>query len=153
MMRLLLILMLYVGTANASDNLRSSQKISQAGMQAQSERMKVVAQNIANANSTADSPDKNPYTRKILNVKNSTDNPDFIPLLKVDNITSDASAYNLKYEPGHPAADSDGYVKYPNVDINLEMIDAKEAQVTFEANLSAYEIAKSNQQKLLEALK
>jgi flagellar basal-body rod protein FlgC len=155
MIKILLSALMFCGIfyANASEGVKSAQKISQSGMQIQSERMKVIAQNIANSNSIADNPNEDPYRRKILNIKQSTDNKDSIPLLVVDEIKKDQSDFNLKYEPSNPAARADGYVRYPNVDINMEIVDAKEAQLSFEANLSAYEIAKSNHQKLLEAMK
>ena len=74
-------------------------------------------------------------------------------VVKVDKIVRDKSEFQLRYEPQHPAANESGYVRYPNVQIPLETVDAKEAQRTYEANMSALEIAKSNQVRLIEALK
>lgn len=153
-MRLIIIcLLIFINGANASDLLTSSQKISQEGMQLQSQRLKTIAQNIANANTTGQNPGDKPYQRKILVITNSYDDIYRSNLVKIDKIQKDAAPFNMRYEPSHPAADKNGYVLYPNLDINLEMIDAKEAQRSFEANLSALEIAKANKQKLLEALK
>lgn len=140
-------------TSNAEDSLFSSMRVSSQGMQIQNERLKVIAQNIANANVTAKTPDAKPYTRKILIIKDQYDEMLRADLTIVDEIVLDKTDYLYKLEPNHPAADNHGYVRYPNVDINLEMIDAKEAQRSYEANLSAFEIAKTNQSKLLEALR
>jgi flagellar basal-body rod protein FlgC len=140
-------------SAKAEDSLFSSMYVSSQGMQAHSERLKVIAQNIANANTTGKTPGSAPYRRKVILMKNEYDEKFRADVLQVNKIALDRSDYLYRFEPNHPAADDNGYVKYPNVDINLEMIDAKEAQRSYEANLSAFEIAKSNQLKLLEALK
>ena len=74
-------------------------------------------------------------------------------VLKVDSIKEDQSDFTLKYEPNHPAADNNGMVKYPNVNIIIETVDSKEAQRTFDANVNSLEIAKSNQNKVLELMR
>lgn len=139
--------------AFAYDPLDASKNVSQNGIKIASERLKIVSQNVANANSTAKDSAHDPYRRKILAVENIYDEELGAEVLKVSKIAADTSNFNYKFEPTHPAANEAGYVKYPNVDINLEMVDAKEAQTAFEANLSALEIAKSNQHRLLEAMK
>lgn len=155
MMRLPLSLLLVIisSLAYAEDSLFSSMYVSSQGMQAQSERLKVIAQNIANANTTGKTAGSDPYRRKVILLQNEYDEKFRADILQVSKIALDRSDYLYKFEPNHPAADNNGYVKYPNVDINMEIIDAKEAQRSYEANLSAFEIAKSNQLKLLEALK
>jgi flagellar basal-body rod protein FlgC len=137
----------------ASDTLDASIKTSVQGMKIQNERLKLIAQNIANANTTALTPEEKPYTRKILKIKNKYDPSVGTNLVQVDKIIKDNADYILKYEPFHPAADESGYVKYPNVNINLENVDAKEAQRTYEANLTALEIARSNKSKIIELMK
>lgn len=136
-----------------ADDLDSSIRVSAEGMQLQSQRMKLISQNIANANVTGATSQDEPYTRKVLHVKKIYDPKLGAETTVIDKVAKHKSEYMMKYEPSHPAADASGYVKYPNVDPVMEMVDAKEAQRTFEANLSAMEIAKSNQSKILEALK
>lgn len=139
--------------AGASNDIMASSRVSAQGLQLQSERLKIIAQNIANAETTASSSAANPYVRKVLQVKLKRDGLLGSEMTYVDKVVRDKSDFILRYYPSHPAADKDGYVKYPNVDQVLEMADAKEAQRSFEANLSALEIARSNQAKILEALK
>ncbi len=148
-----LLLFIFPFTAMATDSLTASQRISAHGMRAQSERLKVISQNIANANSTGKSPTEEPYRRKMPLIKSQYDQSIKSDMVKVDKIIRDKSEFKLRYEPHHPAADKNGYVRYPNIDIPLETVDAKEAQRTYEANMSALEIAKSNQVRLIEALK
>ena len=160
----LLILALFAGNFNGifssfadekiiSDPLEASIKISSSGMQAQSQRLKVVAQNIANSNVTGKTPNENPYRRKIIFFKNVYDPKLDAKVLKFDSIKEDQSDFTLKYEPNHPAADNNGMVKYPNVNIIIETVDSKEAQRTFDANVNSLEIAKSNQNKILELMR
>jgi flagellar basal-body rod protein FlgC len=136
-----------------SDPLEASIKISSSGMQAQSQRLKVVAQNIANSNVTSKTPNENPYRRKIIFFKNVYNAKLDTKILKVDSVKEDQSEFTLKYEPNHPAADNRGMVKYPNVNIIIETVDSKEAQRTFDANVNSLEIAKTNQNKILELMR
>jgi flagellar basal-body rod protein FlgC len=137
----------------AADSLEASIKISSSGMQAQSQRLKVISQNIANSNVTGKNPNENPYRRRIIFFKNVYDPKIDTKILKVSSIQEDQSEFTLKYEPNHPAADSSGMVKYPNVNIIIETVDSKEAQRTFDANVNSLEIAKSNQNKILELMR
>ena len=149
----LALLLLFVQNAYAIDNLTASQRVSAQGMRVQNERLKVISQNIANANSTGKTPTEEPYRRKMPIVQNHYNQGLKADVVKVDKIVRDKSEFQLRYEPQHPAANESGYVRYPNVQIPLETVDAKEAQRTYEANMSALEIAKSNQVRLIEALK
>ncbi len=139
--------------AVAADDLLASTRISSQGLRLQSERLKIIAQNVANADTTAYKFEEEPYTRKVLYVKRKFSPELGAEITVVNQIAKDKSEYKIKYEPNHPAANADGYVRYPNVDPVIEMADAKEAQRSYEANLSALEIARSNQSKILEALK
>lgn len=145
--------LLFIQNALAIDDLTASQRVSSQGMRAQNERLKIIAQNISNANSTGKSPIDEPYRRKVPVFQNHYDPRLKADVVRVDKIVRDKSDFQLRYEPHHPAANESGYVRYPNVQIPLETVDAKEAQRTYEANLSALEIAKSNQVRLIEALK
>src|SRR5271156_2846018 len=97
--------------------------ISRAGMQAQGDRLRVVAENIANADSTATTPGGTPYRRKILVFQNVLNQELGIETVKVVKRTNDMSDFNKKYDPTHPAADAQGYVLYPNVNSLVEMMD------------------------------
>jgi len=143
---------MYALNAVAGDDLGAAQKIASSGMKAQSQRLKVIAQNIANAGTTADSADKLPYQRKIVVINKEMDDNVGAELVKVKTIEKDKSPFEMKYEPYHPAADENGLVKYPNVKLVVENVDSREAQRTFEANLSSYEISRSNQLKIIDSL-
>ena len=149
----LVFLLFYAFSAQCSDALRDSSRISSEGLMIQSERMKIIAQNIANSETTALIPGAKPYTRKVLNTKTINDSTVKSKHGVRKKVNLDKKPYTMRYEPNHPAANEDGYVLYPNVDIVMETVDAKEAQRTFEANLSALDIARSNTNKMLEALK
>ncbi|MGB1548146.1 MAG: flagellar basal body rod protein FlgC [Alphaproteobacteria bacterium] len=117
-------------------------KISAAGMKAQGARLRVIAQNLANADSLPKAPGEDPYTRKIVTFKNELDRKLGTETVKVDRITSVKTTFEKKLDPTHPAADADGYVAIPNVDSLVEMIDMREAQRSYEANLSVIEVSK-----------
>lgn len=136
-----------------ADALKSSVRISTSGMNAQNQRLKVAAQNIANINVTGRIPEEDPYRRKVIFFKNEFDPKLKTDIVKVDKISYDYSPFIKKYQPNHPAADEQGMVKYPNVNILVETVDTKEAQRTFEANINALEIAKANQFKILELMR
>ena len=144
---------LYTYSMDKSDALEASIKISSAGMQAQNQRLKVISQNITNANVTGKNPNEDPYRRKVIFFRNVYDPKLKTKVLKVDSIREDQSDFTLKYEPNHPAADAKGMVKYPNVNIIIETVDSKEAQRTFDANVNSLEIAKNNQNKILELMR
>ncbi len=118
------------------NDLKTAQLIASSGLRAQSFRMKIVIQNIANAESTADNPNDNPYTRKLVRFENLFDRTLNGETVKVGKLKTDNAPYLLKYEPGHPAADEKGYVKYPNVQNLIELGDMREAQISYQANLN-----------------
>ncbi len=113
------------------------------GMKAQGTRMKVISENMANAETTGKTAADNPYQRQIVTFKNvlnrQTGNQD----VDVDKIVRDKAPFIMKYDPSHPAADAKGYVKMPNVNPMLEMMDMREAQRSYEANLGVIEMARS----------
>jgi len=117
------------------DPLKVSQKIAASGLDVQSHRMRVIAENMANAQSTASAPGGNPYTRKTIVFANVFDEALGANLVGVDQIGVDPSPYRIERNPSHPAADGDGNVKYPNVNILMEMGDMREANRSYEANL------------------
>jgi len=117
--------------------------ISAAGMRAQGDRLRVVAENIANANSTANTADGDPYRRKIVMFKSVLDKEMGVEQVKVVKRGYDSSPFNLKYDPSHPASNAEGYVKYPNVSSIVEMMDMREARRGYEANLNVIEVSKA----------
>lgn len=134
-------------------DLLKSLMISASGMRAQSVRMRVISENLANANSVAPSPDVDPYRRKVVSFENVLDNTLNVDLLKVDKVEEDTAKFQSKYDPGHPAADVNGYVKMPNVNPFVEMMDMRQAQRSYEANLNMIETAKSMMARTVEILR
>lgn len=118
------------------NDLKSAQLIATSGLRAQSYRMKIVMQNIANAESTADNPTTNPYTRKLVRFENIFKRDLNGEAVRVGKLKTDTAPYLLKYEPQHPAADEKGYVKYPNVNNLIELGDMRESQISYQANLN-----------------
>lgn len=125
------------------DDIASALQVSAAGMRAQSTRIRIVAENLANANSTAASPDADPYRRQVPVFAAYLDRAADASLVRVDRVALDPSAFTLRYEPSHPSADEQGYVRLPNVNPLVEMMDLREAQRSYEANLGALETARS----------
>jgi flagellar basal-body rod protein FlgC len=110
--------------------------VAASGLKAQSGRMRVIAENIANADSTADRAGGDPYRRKVASFARHFDRNLEANVVDLGRIRPDQSAFRTKYEPGNPAADSNGEVKLPNVDPLVETVDMREAQRSYEANLN-----------------
>ena len=117
-------------------DLVKSMMIAASGMRAQSGRMRVLAENIANSQSTATTPGGDPYRRQIVTFQSELDREMGVNKVELGKPVRDASEFDLKYMPGHPAADENGYVKLPNVNGLVEALDMKEAQRSYEANLN-----------------
>lgn len=117
------------------DPLKVSQKISASGLDVQSHRMRIIAENMANAQSTGKTPGADPYQRKTIVFANSFDEALGVDLVGVDQIGVDPTPFRVESDPGHPAADENGQVKYPNVNVLMEMGDMREANRSYEANL------------------
>ncbi|MEO0411779.1 MAG: flagellar basal body rod protein FlgC [Pseudomonadota bacterium] len=131
----------------------SSIMISSAGMKAQGARMRVIAENLANSSSIAGSQDEDPYRRKTVSFTNSLDRELGARMVKVDKVGTDSSEFGRRYDPGHPAADTDGYVRTTNVNSLVETNDMREAQRTYQANLSAIDAAKTMMMRTLDLLR
>lgn len=119
------------------DPLIASLKISASGLEAQSSRLRVVSENLANARSTGDTPGADPYRRKTISFAQELDRAAGVSTVEVKKIGVDRSNFQTEYDPGNPAADPNGVVKYPNVNILLEMADMREANRSYEANLQS----------------
>lgn len=117
-------------------DLYGAMTVSAYGMKAQSQRVRMIAENMANASTAPTNPNEEPYARQIITFKNEMDRAKGMELVKVDKIEEDKKRpFTLKYIPEHPGADEKGYVKMPNVDPIVETMDMREAQRTYEANL------------------
>jgi flagellar basal-body rod protein FlgC len=134
-------------------DILKAMELASAGMHAQSTRMRVVAENLANADTRPDKPGIEPYRRKLITFKNTLDRALGIERVGVDRIRTDRTEFEKKYDPGHPAADERGYVQVPNVKSMIEIMDMKEAQRSFEANLTVIQAAKSMLQKTIDLLR
>ena len=130
-----------------------SMAIAAAGLKAQSGRMRVIAENIANADSTAQRPGGNPYRRKIATFRSEMDRALEAQTVAMGKVRHDPTDFRTKYEPGHPAADAKGYVKYPNVNSLVEMTDMREAQRSYEANLNVIGATRRMIQRTIDLLK
>ena len=134
-------------------DLMESLMISAAGMRAQGQRLRVVAENLANADSVAEVPGGDPYRRKTITFKNQLDRELGMETVQVSKVGEDPSDFRMKYDPGNPAADGKGYVKLPNVNSLIEMTDMREAQRSYEANLRAIEVARSMLQRTIDLIR
>jgi len=133
-------------------DLATSMIIAASGMRAQSSRMRTIAENIANANSTAQTPGGEPYRRKVATIKSDFDRELGATLVDSGKPIADTSDFRSQYDPGNPAADSKGYVKLPNVNSLVEIMDMREAQRSYEADLDVMSATKSMLARTIQLL-
>ena len=133
-------------------NLLNALSIAASGMKAQGTRMRVISENLANSESTSQTPGGEPYRRKVLTFKDMLDRATGAEMVQVNKVMPDATDFTLKYDPSHPAANADGYVLMPNVNPLLELMDMREAQRSYEANLNVIDAAKSMISRALDLL-
>jgi len=124
------------------DPLQVSLKIAASGLEAQSKRVRIVSENLANAQSTGNTPGADPYTRKTISFETEVDRITGANLVRVESIDFDRSPYRIEHDPGHPTADTSDYVKLPNVNMLVEMADMREANRSYEANLQVIKQAR-----------
>jgi flagellar basal-body rod protein FlgC len=117
------------------DPLQATLRIAGSGLEAQSVRLRVISENIANAQSTGDTPGADPYTRQTVSFDSVLDRSLGVPLVNIKTIGRDDAPFKVEHDPGNPAADAGGFVKMPNVDVLTELADMREANRTYEANL------------------
>ena len=134
-------------------NLSVSADIAVSGMKAQAERLRVISENMANADSVGVRPGEDPYRRQVVTFKNYVDKETGAQMVKVDKVVPDKSEFQMKYMPNHPAANAQGYVAMPNVNPLIEMMDMKEAQRSYEANMSMMQTARDMNSSILDVLK
>ncbi len=134
-------------------DITKAMEVSAAGMKAQSSRIKVIAENLANADSTAEAPGDLPYRRKVVTFKNELDRQTGVNKVRVAAVGVDRSDFARKYDPGNPVADQDGYVMMPNVNALVETMDLQEAQRSYDANLSVIDAAKTMLSRTVDLLR
>ena len=131
----------------------NTMSIASAGMKVQGARVKVIAENLANADTGPLTPGGDPYRRQVITFKNQMDRSQGVDLVSVDKVSKDqTSPFITKYMPGHPGADAEGYVKMPNVSGFTEMMDMREAQRSYEANLGMIEQSRDMMQRTISLL-
>jgi flagellar basal-body rod protein FlgC len=135
------------------DELSKSTNIAISGMKAQSQRLRVISENLANADSTAQTPEGTPYRRKVVTFKNELDRATGTNQVKVDKVRPDNAEFQRRYDPKHPAADRDGYVLAPNINPMIELMDMREAQRSYEANLNVISTSRSLLSRTVDMLR
>ncbi len=130
-----------------------SLSVAASGLRAQAGRMRVLSENIANADSTAQTPDGEPYRRRIPTFVSQLDRALDAQTVTLGPVRTDTSDFTTKYQPGHPAANAQGYVKYPNVNSLVEMTDMRDAQRSYEANVNVIGATRRMISRTLDILK
>lgn len=135
-------------------DLMTAMKISSAGMRVQGTRVRVITENIANADTTGETPGSDPYRRQTISFKNVMDREAGTKMVEVNKIGVDKKDdFILKFMPDHPAADERGYVKTPNIQTLVEMMDVREAQRSYEANLGMIEQSRTMIMRTVDLLR
>jgi flagellar basal-body rod protein FlgC len=134
-------------------DLTATISVAASGMRAQTVRMRIAAENVANANSTGMTPGADPYRRRAPLLETTTLAGTEARGVKVIGARADPSAFRLQFNPSHPAADENGMVKLPNVDSLVEMMDMREAARAYEANLSMVDTARQMSSRALDLLR
>ncbi len=134
-------------------DLSKSMQVAASGMRAQGTRLKIVAENLANADTVIGADGFDPYRRKVVTFKNQIDRASSASVVKVNPLAYDQSDFRVDYNPTHPKADPDGYVKMPNVNSLIEVMDMREAQRSYEANVTMIEGTRSLIQRTIDLLR
>jgi len=134
-------------------DFNTSMIIAASGMRTQTERMKTISENIANANSTSQAAGGDPYRRRIATIHSNFDRDLNATLVEAGRPAPDLSEFRKQYDPGNPAADATGYVKMPNVNSLIEIMDMREAQRSYEADLTVMDATKSMLARTVDLLR
>ncbi|MCI0734836.1 MAG: flagellar basal body rod protein FlgC [Beijerinckiaceae bacterium] len=135
------------------DPLAAAIRVAGAGLEAQSARLRIVAENLANAHSTGPTPGADPYARKTVTFESELDELAGVDLVRVKRFGTDGRPFRVEHDPGNPAADSNGFVKFPNVNIIMEMADLREANRSYEANLQVIQQSRNLSSMTLDLLR
>jgi flagellar basal-body rod protein FlgC len=134
-------------------DLAEALTISARGMAAQTERLRVIAENIANQDSAGSAPGATPYRRKTVVFENVLDRDLGARTVHVKAVSQDPTPFPQKYDPSNPAADTNGYVRMPNVNSFVEMMDMREAERSYSANLNVMQASRSMLSRVIDLLK
>lgn len=134
-------------------DLVKAMELAAKGMKAQGVRMRVISENMANAETTPTSPEQDPYRRQVVTFKNELNRSDNLRYVEIDKVAADQSDFKVKYDPHHPAADGQGYIRTPNVNTLIEMMDMRESQRSYEANLGVIEMARSMLMRMVDLIR
>jgi flagellar basal-body rod protein FlgC len=127
--------------------------IAASGLKAQVGRMRIISENIANADSVSQTPGGDPYRRRIVTFSSELDRSLGARLVTLGPVETDNADFQIKHEPGNPAANAQGDVKYPNVNTLVEMTDLRDAQRSYEANLNVITATRKMLQRTIDILK
>jgi flagellar basal-body rod protein FlgC len=134
-------------------DLSTSLQVSAAGMGVQTARIKIIAENLANQNTTGPGPGADAYRRRTVSFENRLDRALGVEKVQVKKVGVDKSDQPLKYEPGNPAADKNGNVKMPNVNSFIELMDMRDAEQSYTANLNVASTTRTMLSRTLDLLK
>ena len=127
--------------------------ISAAGMNAQSMRLRVAAENMANQDTAGLMPGAPPYKRKTVSFESRLDKAAGTDLVRIRQIGRDRADPLLRYDPSNPLADGRGYVQLPNVNPLIEMMDMRDAERAYSANLAVMHTTRGMLTRTIEMLK
>ena len=136
-----------------ADSFQMALRTAGAGMAAQSTRMRIASENLANMHSTSSVPGGDPYRRRVVTFEVGHDGATGAEILSAGQLSTDATPFLVERDPGHPAADSEGNVKFPNVDMTIELADAREANRSYMANLQIVRMVKDSISTTIDLLK
>jgi len=137
----------------AGNDFIRSLTIAASGLHAQLGRMRIITENIANADSTAPTAGGDPYRRRIVTFASALDSAVGADVVKLGPVQTDKSDFRIKHEPGNPAADANGDVRYPNVNTLVELTDLRDAQRSYESNLNVISATRRMLQRTIDILK
>ena len=135
------------------NDMLKSMSVAASGLQAQGTRLRVISENLANANSTSEVPGGDPYRRKTVTFAAELDKAIGAEEVKVKKVGTDSAPFRVIYEPSSPAADANGHVKLPNVNMLIELADMREAQRSYEANLQMIDQSRNMLMRTIDLLR
>lgn len=135
------------------DDLSKASNIASFGMKAQAKRLRVVSENLANVDSLATVPGGEPYRRKLVTFRNMLERDLEADVVRARRTVRDMSDFGREHNPSHPAADANGYVLTPNVNPLIEVMDMREAQRSYDANMHVVTMSRQLVSKTIEMLR
>ena len=134
-------------------DLQKAMGISAAGMDVQTTRLRVIAENLANQDATGSAPGADAYRRQTVTFVQRMDKAVGAETVRVKQIGHDMSDLPLRYDPSNPAANAEGYVKVPNVNAFIEMTDMHDAEHSYSANLAVMQATRQMLTRTIDLLK